>query len=65
MRYTKNRTEDPSSFKEILSLIKGKTIKNLIDVGNQIQLQLSDDYLLRISSTEVNLLITKNLPDKK
>ena len=65
MRYTKNLTEDPSSFKEIFILIKGKTIKNALDVGNEFQLQLSDDYMLRISGTEVNLVIPKNPPDKR
>jgi hypothetical protein len=65
MRYTKNQTEDPSSFKEIFSLIKDKTIKNAVDVGNEFQLHLSDDYMLRISGTEVNLLITKNSQDKR
>jgi len=65
MRYTKNQTEDPTSFKEIFSLIEGKTIKNAVDVGNEFQLQLSDDYMLRISGTEVNLVIPKNPPDKQ
>ena len=65
MRYTKNKTEDSSSLKEIVSLIKDKTIKNAVDVRNEFQLQLSDDYMLRISGTEVNLLITKNPPDKR
>ena len=65
MRYTKNQTEDPSSFKEIFSLIKGKTINNATDVRNEFQLQLSDDYMLRISGTEVNLFITKKPPYKK
>lgn len=46
MRYTKNQTEDPSSFKEIFSLIKSKTIKNVKDTGNEFQLQLSDNYIL-------------------
>lgn len=65
MRYTKNQTEDPSSFKEIFSLIEGKTIKNAKDVGFEFQLQLSDDYTLRISGTEVNLLIPKNPSEKE
>ena len=64
MRYTENQTEDPSSLKEIFSLIEGKTIKNAEDVGFEFQLQLSDDYTLRISGTEVNLLIPKNPSDK-
>jgi len=65
MRFTKNLTEDPSSFKEISSIIEGKTIKNAVDVGNEFQLHLSDDYTLRINGTEVNLLKTKNPPDKR
>lgn len=65
MRFTKNLTEDPSSFKEIFSIIEGKAIKNAIDFGNEFQLHLSDDYMLRISGTEVNLLRTKNPPDKR
>ena len=65
MRFTKNLTEDPSSFKEIFSIIEGKTIKNAVDVGNEFQLYLSDDYMLRISGTEVNLLRTKDLQDKR
>ena len=64
MRYTKNQTEDPSSYKEVASLIEGKTITNAVDVGNEFQLQLSDDYMLRVSGTEVNLLIPKNPPAK-
>jgi hypothetical protein len=60
MRYTKNQTEDPSSYKEIFSLIEGKTIKNAKDVGFEFRLQLSEDYTLRISRTAVNLLILKN-----
>ena len=65
MRFTKNLTEDPSSFKEIFSIIEGKTIKNAADIGNEFQLHLSDDYTLRINGTEVNLLKTKNPPDKR
>ena len=65
MRYTKNLTEDPSSFKEVFSLIEGKTIKNAVDVGKEFQLHLSDDSILKISGTEVNLLSSKNQPDKK
>jgi hypothetical protein len=64
MRYTKNLTEDPSSFQEVFSLIEGKTIINAEDIGFEFQLQLSDDYKLRISGTEVNLLIPKNPSDK-
>ena len=65
MRYTKNLTEDASSFKEISSLIEGKTIKELVDVGNEVQLYLNDDYMLRISGTEISLLRTKTPPDKR
>jgi hypothetical protein len=64
MRYTKNLTEDPSSFQEVFSLIEGKTIINAEDIGFEFQLQLSDDYKLRISGTEINLLIPKNPSDK-
>lgn len=64
MRYTTNLTEQPSSIYEIFSLIEGKIIKKAADVGNEFQLQLSDDYLLRISGTEVNLVIPKNPPKK-
>ena len=49
MRNIKSQTEDPSSFKEISSLIKGKTIMGALDVGNEFQLQLSNDYMLKIS----------------
>ena len=65
MRYTKNQTEDPSSDKEIFSLIEGKTIKNAEDVGDEFQLQLNDGYILKISGTEANLWITENPPDKR
>jgi hypothetical protein len=65
MRYTTNLTEQPSSIYEIFSLIEGKIIKKAADVGNEFQLQLSDDYLLRISGTEVNLVIPKNPPKKR
>lgn len=64
MRYTKNQTEDPSSFQEVVGIIEGKTIITAVDVGTEFQLQLSDDYTLRISGTEVNLLMPKSLPDK-
>jgi len=64
MRFTKNLTEEPSSLREILSIIKGKTINNAVDFGNEFQLNLSDDYMLRITGTEVNLFSTKNPPDK-
>ena len=64
MRYTKNQAEDPSSFHEIACLIEGKTITYAVDVGNEFQLQLSDDYVLRVSGTEVNLLVPTNPPDK-
>jgi hypothetical protein len=64
MRYTKNQTEDPSSIKELVSLIKGKTIKHAVDMRKEFHLQLSDDYVLRISGTEVNLLRTTNPPNK-
>jgi hypothetical protein len=64
MRYTTNLTEQPSSIYEIFNLIEGKTITKAADVGNEFQLQLSDDYLLRISGTEVNLVIPKNPPEK-
>jgi hypothetical protein len=60
-----NQTEDPSSFKEVFSLIKDKTIINAEDVGFEFQLHLSDDYMLRISGTEVNILIPKNPPEKR
>ncbi len=64
MRFTKNATEDYSSLKEILSIIKGKTVNDAIDFGNEFQLHLSDNYVLRITGTEVNLFSTKNPPDK-
>ena len=65
MRFTKNSTEESSSLIEILSLMKGKTINNAVDFGNEFQLHLSDDYVLRIIGTEVNLFSTKNPTDKK
>lgn len=65
MRYTTNLTEAPSSIYEIFSLIEGKTITKVADVGNEFQLHLSDDYMLRISGTEVNLVIPKNPSDKR
>jgi len=60
MRYTKNLTEEPSSLKEIFNLIEGKAIKQVIDLGNEFQLQLSNDFLLKISGTEVNLLMKES-----
>ena len=65
MRFTKNAIEESSSLMEILSLMKGKTINNAVDFGNEFQLHLSDDYVLRIIGTEVNLFSTKNPPDKE
>ena len=64
MRYTTNLTETPSNIYEIFNLIEGKIIKKAADVGNEFQLHLSDDYMLRISGTEVNLVIPKNPPEK-
>jgi hypothetical protein len=57
MRYTTNLTEKPSSIYDIFSHIEGKIIKKAADLGNEFQLHLSDDYVLRISGTEVNLVI--------
>ena len=64
MRYTTNQTEDPSSIHEIFNLIEGKTITKAADMGNEFQLHLSDNYLLRISGTEVNLVIPQKPSDK-
>ena len=64
MRYTTNRTEDPSNIYKIFNLIEGKTITKASDMGNEIQLHLSDDYILRISGTGVNLVIPQK-PSKK
>jgi len=64
VRYTKNLTEDPSSLTEISSLIEGKTIKKAVDVGNEFQIHFSDDYMLRISGTDINFLRIKNAPDQ-
>lgn len=55
MRFSNNATEDPSSLDKILDLIKGKTINDAADFGNEFQLHLSDEYVLRITGTEVNL----------
>jgi hypothetical protein len=57
MRYTTNQSEDPSSIYEIFSLIEGKTITKAVDMGNEFQLHLNDDSILRISGTEVNLIL--------
>lgn len=57
MRYTTNQSEDPSSIYEIFSLIEGKTITKAADMGTEIQLHLSDDSILRISGTDVNLIL--------
>jgi hypothetical protein len=57
MRYTTNQTEDPSSIYEIFSLIEGKIIIKAADMGNEFQLHLNDDSILRISGTEVNLVL--------
>ena len=59
MRYTTSQTEDPSSIYKIFSLIEGKTITKAADMGTEFQLHLSDDYILRISGTEVNLILPK------
>ncbi len=56
MRYTRNQTEDSSNIYEIFSLIEGKKITKAADMGNEFQLHLSDDYILRIIGTEVNLI---------
>ncbi len=65
MRFTKNATEDPSSLEKVLKLIKGKTVTNAVDLGNEFQLHLSDDHVLRITGTEVNLFSTKKEPDRQ
>jgi hypothetical protein len=51
MRYTTSLTEKPSSIYDVFSHIEGKIIKKAADVGNEFQLHLSDDYVLRISGT--------------
>jgi hypothetical protein len=55
--------ESPSNL-EIFNLIEGKIISNVVDVGNEFQLHLSDDYVLRITGTEINLFRTKNPFDR-
>lgn len=57
MRYTTNQSENPSSIYEIFSLIEGKTITKAADMGNEIQLHLNNDSILRIIGTEVNLIL--------
>ena len=64
MKFTKNLTEEPSSFEEIWSLIEGKTVKSAGDFGTEFQIGLSDDYMLKISEIRVNLVRTKNPADK-
>jgi hypothetical protein len=64
MKFTKNLTENPSSFEEIWSIIEGKTIKSAGDFGTEFQIGLSDDYMLRISESRVNLVRTKNPLEK-
>jgi|GEM_PF-4653666 len=63
MNFTKNLTEDPSNFEEIWQLIEGKTIKSAADFGEEYQIGLSEDYMLKISGTRVNLVRTRNPPD--
>jgi hypothetical protein len=57
MRYTTNQTEDPSSIYKVFNHIEGKTITKAVDMGNEFQLHLSDNSILRISGTEVNLVL--------
>lgn len=64
LRFTKNLTEDPSSFEEIWSIIENKTIKSAGDFGTEFQIGLSDDYMLKISADRVNIVRTKNPPEK-
>lgn len=64
MKFTKNLTEDESSFEEIWDRIEGKTIKSAGDFETEYQIGLSDDYMLRISADRVNLVRTKNPVDK-
>jgi hypothetical protein len=64
MKFTKNLTENPSSFEEIWSIIEGKTIKSAGDFGTEFQIGRSDDYMLRISESRVNLARTKNPLEK-
>jgi len=65
MEYTKNRTENPSNINEISALITGKTIIGVVEIGKELQLSLSDDYLVRIIGTDVNLIKITNPSDKK
>jgi len=60
MIFTKNLAEDPSTFQEIMSLIDGKTVVSSGDFGSEFQIGLSDNYMLRIDATRVNLVRTKN-----
>lgn len=64
MKITKNIKEDSSSFEEIWGLIEGKTIKSMAVLDKEFQIGLNDDYMLRISGNRVNLVRTKNPPDK-
>ena len=57
MRYTINQTKDLSSIYEIFSRIKGKTIIKAVDMRIEFQLHFNDEFVLRISGTEVNLVL--------
>ena len=60
MKFTKNISEDSSSFAEVVALIKDKTVKSAADMGNSFEIGLSDDYMLRIDGQRVNIVRTKS-----
>ncbi len=60
MRFTKNLSEDASSFQEIIKLIESKTVTSAADMGGSFEIGLSDDYMLRIDGQRVNIVRTKN-----
>ena len=64
MKFTKNISENVSSFQEIVSLIVGLSVTSAADMGDSFEIGLSDDYLLRIDGNRVNIVRTKNPPDK-
>jgi len=64
MKFTKNIPEYASSFQEIINLIVGKSVTSAADMGGSFEIGLSDDYMLRIDGNRVNIVRTKNPPDK-
>jgi len=63
VNFTKNLSEDASTFQELVTLVQGRSITSAADIGASFELGLSGDYMLRIDGSRVNIVRTKEPPE--